>query len=103
MRVTVAFNIGMTLAAIGYATLLFPTFTDDPTRWMVESMFPERLEMQAATVLLSIVLATIVFMFLFRAVWNRLFPHLCGWKPINLAESYAFSVLGMLLFPYGSW
>lgn len=61
-------------------------------------MFPGRDGLQAATILLSFVLSTIVYMFLFRAVWNRLFPHFCGWKPINLAESYAFSVMIVLVY-----
>lgn len=103
MRVTVPFNIGMTMALIGCAILLFPTWTDEETApLMVEWMFPERDGLQAATILLSIVLSVIVYMFAFRAVWNRLFPHLCGWKPINLAESYAFSIMIGLFFLFNA-
>lgn len=98
MRVTVPFNIGVTLAVIGYLILLAPTLPDESAPMVVEGMFPGRDGLQAATLLLSIVLSTIAYMFIFRAVWNRLFPHLCGWKPINLAESYAFSIMIAVLY-----
>jgi hypothetical protein len=49
--------------------------------------------------LISVVLAAVAGTFIFRALWNRLFPHLCGWKPVNLAESYAFAlVAGVLMY-----
>ena len=98
MRVTVPFNIGMTLSVIGYLVLLAPTLPEESEPMVVEWIFPEREGLQAATLLLSIVLSTIAYMFIFRAVWNRLFPHLCGWKPINLAESYAFSIMIGLVY-----
>ncbi len=97
MRVTVPFNIGMTFALIGYAILLFPVMPAEDAPVLAESMFPDSEPMQILAMLISVVLATVAGTFIFRALWNRLFPHLCGWKPVNLAESYAFSFVAAVL------
>jgi hypothetical protein len=99
MRVTVPFNIGMTFALIGYMTLLFPMMPAEDAPMLAESMFPDSEPMQILAMLISVVLAAVAGTFIFRALWNRLFPHLCGWKPVNLAESYAFAlVAGVLMY-----
>jgi hypothetical protein len=97
MRVTVTFNISITLALIGYSIFNALASTVDTMPLMVEQLFPGRDGLQWTTLLLSIVLGTIVYVLLFRALWNRLFPHLYGWKTISLAESYAFAILMFLV------
>lgn len=93
MKVSVQFNIGMTFALIGYAVIISPVLIDDPTPLLVESMFPESVTLQVVVGLVSGILGIIAGMYIVRALWNRLFPSLCGWKEITLAESYAVSLL----------
>jgi hypothetical protein len=96
MKVTVKFNILITFALIGYAALISPILPDDATPLLVESLFAESLTAQIIVGLLSAILSIIASMYLIRAIWNRLFPHLCEWKEINLAESYAISILAAI-------
>jgi hypothetical protein len=99
MNITIRFNIGMTLAVIGYVILISPLLLDDPTPMMVESFFPENILLQFITGVLSLVFGITAAVFIIRTLWNRLLPHLCGWKEITLAEAYAISLLvGMFLF-----
>ena len=99
MRVTVPFNVGMTFAVIGYLLLLLPGMPADDPPSIAEAAFPDSDAMQVVLMLNSGLLAMVAGMFILRALWNRLFPHLCGWKPINLAESYALSlVLTVMIF-----
>lgn len=96
MKVTVKFNILITLALIGYAALVSPILPDDPTPLLVESLFSESIAGQVIVGLLSAILSIIASMYIIRALWNRLFPHLCEWNEINLAESYAISIFGAM-------
>jgi len=96
MKVTVKFNILITFALIGYAALISPILPDDATPLLVESLFTESLTAQIIVGLLSAILSIIASMYLIRAIWNRLFPHLCEWKEINLAESYAILILAAI-------
>ena len=96
MKVTVQFNIGMTFALVGYAAIISPVLLDDPTPLLVESIFPDSVVLQVVVGLISGVLGIIAGMYIVRALWNRLFPSLCGWKDITLAESYAISLLAAM-------
>ena len=93
MIVTVRFNIWMTVAMIGYILLIAPFHRDDSTPMLIESLFPENILLKIVVGFFSVVFGVSAFMFIVKALWNRLFPHLCGWKAINLAESYAISLL----------
>ena len=93
MKVTVPFNIGMTFALIGYSVIISPILLDDPTPLLVESLFPESVTFQLVVGVISGILGVIAGMYIVRALWNRLFPSLCGWKEITLAESYTISLL----------
>jgi len=96
MKITIKFNIGMTFAVIGYGLLLYPILSDTPL--LIDSLIPENSALQFIVVILSVGLAIPASMYIIRSLWNRLFPNLCGWKEINLAESYALSLfLGVFL------
>ena len=98
MKVTIKFNVAMTFAFFGYAVIVSPVLLDNPTPLMVESFFPDNELLQFLTLLLSFVFSIVISMYIIRALWNRLFPNLCGWKEINLAECYAMSLfLAMFL------
>jgi hypothetical protein len=77
---------------IGYALLLLPVLSDDPAPLVVDVIFPDSILLQALVSSLSAGGAVAASMYIVRALWNRLFPHLCGWKEINLAESSAISL-----------
>jgi hypothetical protein len=96
MKITIKFNIGMTFAVIGYSLLLYPLLSDTPL--LIDSLIPGNLTLQFIIIILSIGLAIPASMYIIRALWNRLFPNLCGWKEINLAESYALSLFLGLFF-----
>ena len=86
----------MTFAVIGYFLLLCPILSDTPI--LVDSLFPENLSLRFIVIISSVGLSIPASMYIIRALWNRLFPNLCGWKEINLAESYALSLfLGVFL------
>ncbi len=86
----------MTFAFIGYSFLLFPILSDEPL--LIDSLFPESSALKFVLIISSVGLSIPASMYIIRALWNRLFPNLCGWKEINLAESYALSLfLGMFL------
>ena len=96
MKITTKFNVGITFAVIGYFLLLYPILSDKPIG--VDSLFPENLPLRFIVIILSIGLSIPASMYIIKALWDRLFPNLCGWKEINLAESYALSLfLGMFL------
>ena len=86
----------MTFALVGYAAIISPVLLDDPTPLLVESIFPDSVVLQVVVGLISGVLGIIAGMYIVRALWNRLFPSLCGWKDITLAESYAISLLAAM-------
>jgi H+/Cl- antiporter ClcA len=82
----------MTFAVCAYALITMPLLLDDPTPLIIESLFPENELVQILTLVLSSILSIIFGMYIIRALWNRLFPSLCGWNVINLAECYAISL-----------
>ena len=92
MKITFKFNILITFALIAYLVILSPISENNPTPLLVESIFPGNSAAQILAGLLSITLGMIASLLIIRSLWNRLFPHLCGWKEINLAESYAISI-----------
>lgn len=93
MNVTVRFNILITLAAIARVFVASPFLPDDETTILfVEALFPNSVLTQLFIVVIAGVLSTIILVYMVRALWNRLFTKLCGWKSISLAESYALSV-----------
>ncbi len=96
MKVTIRFNIGMTLAFIGYAVLVTPMLSYDSAPLLIESMFPDDVIVRITVGILSVASAIAASVYIVRALWNRLFPHLCGWKEITLAESYAVSLFGSI-------
>ncbi len=86
----------MTFAVIGYCLLLYPILSDEPS--LVDTLFPENPLLRFIVLISSFGLSIPASMYIIRALWNRLFPNLCGWKEINLAESYALSLfLGVFL------
>jgi hypothetical protein len=98
MKVTIHFNNGMTFASIGYGLLLAPMFSDDSSPLLIETMFPENVVCQIIVGILSVVSAIVASMYIVKALWNRLFPSLCGRKEISPAESYAMSLfIGIFL------
>ena len=92
MNVTIKFNVGMTFAVIGYGLLLSPIQPNDPMPMLIKLLLPENLVLQYVGLILSVSLAILASMYIVKVLWNRLFPNLCGWKEINLAESYAISL-----------
>jgi len=98
MRVTIKYNILITLAMIGYIVVLSPFLEDEETTMLLESMLEGALVPMILLGGVSLVLGVIISMLIIRSLWNRLFPRLCNWSEINLAESYALSVFVMLFF-----
>lgn len=96
MKVTIKFNVGMTFALIGYAFLLSPLMPDESSPMIVESLLPNHEGLQFVIIILSAVSSVVVGMYICRALWNRLFPSLCGWKEITLAEAYAVSLFAAM-------
>lgn len=101
VRVTVRFNVGMTFASLGYTALLFPiNAEEDSSPLILESFFQDSPFLTFCALIVLLVLAVAAWMFIARALWNRLFPRLCGWNEITLAESYALSLLIAIFVMY---
>ena len=92
MKITIKYNIMISLALVGYLFVLSPLLSADQTPLLVETIFEENSPAIAIVSLISIVLSVVVSMLIIRSLWNRLFPKLCNWYEINLAESYALSL-----------
>jgi hypothetical protein len=92
MKITIKYNIMMSLALIGYVIVLSPLLIDDQTSLLVETICEGNIPAMAIVSLISIVLSIVISMLIIRSLWNRLFPKLCNWNEINLAESYALSL-----------
>lgn len=100
MKVTVSFNILMTLAFIGIRIVATPMIPHDTTPLIITHFFPKSLATQVVAVLISLAITIPASMYFIRALWNHLFPQLCGWKEINLAESYALSIFAAAFFSH---
>jgi len=92
MKVTIKYNILMSLALIGYIVVICPLLIDDETPLLVETITEGNVPAIIIISFISIVLSIVVSMFIIRSLWNRLFPRLCDWKEITLAEAYALSL-----------
>ena len=93
MKITIKYNIGITFAFVAYLFAACPILVDDETPLLVQTLFPNSVAIQVVVGVISVVCSTVILMYITRSLWNRLFPGLCGWKHINLAESYALSIL----------
>lgn len=95
MKITVRFNAWMTLAILVQRTILGAEPDETGRSWILHR-FLDRLEWPPLLVGLVVVplmlSAWLANMFLIRALWNRLFPRICGWNPIRLCEAYAMSL-----------
>lgn len=98
MKITLKFNIGMTFAVIAYALLLSPVLSGDDKPMLIEHFIPDSIALQIVGGLFSVASAVVALMYIVKTLWNRLFPSLCGWKEINLAESYALSLFFGVFF-----
>tara|TARA_Y100000385_G_C12752827_1_gene491704 strand:+ start:130 stop:438 length:309 start_codon:yes stop_codon:yes gene_type:complete len=96
MKITIKYNIAISFALIGYMFLMCPILGDTEAPMLVETLFPDDLILQVTIGIASTVASTIAGMYIIRSLWNRLFPHLCNWKEINLAESYALSIFSTM-------
>ena len=92
MKITIKYNIMISLALVGYVFVLSPLLIDDQTPLLVETICEGNIPAIAIVSLISVVLSIVVSMLIIRSLWNRLFPKLCNWNEINLAESYALSL-----------
>lgn len=92
MPITIKYNVLVTLAFFGYMIVLSPLFPDTEIPLLVESIYEESVAAGIIVTLLSLILGIAISMYLIRSLWNRLFPKLCGWSVISLAESYALSI-----------
>ena len=96
--VTLKYNIGITFVFIAYAALSAPFMPDDDSALLISSIF-EKFPAYAVVIgMVTLFLSLLVFMYAVRSIWNRLFPKICGWKEINLAEAYAISMIVAFLF-----
>ena len=83
----------MTVVFILYAVLLahFSKYGDSP---MVIVTFVKAFPAIGISVgVFCLILSLAVFMYAVRSLWNRIFPKICGWKEIDLAEAYAISMI----------
>ncbi|MEM8639843.1 MAG: hypothetical protein AAGG51_13655 [Cyanobacteria bacterium P01_G01_bin.54] len=92
MKITTKFNIWMTFVFIVHEILLLIFEPDDDSSYFLNSMFRNAPILGMAIALLLLTIAIVISIYCTRALWNRLFPHLCGWQKISLAESYALSL-----------
>ena len=91
-KVTISYNIGMTLVFFLYAVFYAPFMPDDETPIMIEGFFEDSPAIAFAIAAIGFTATLVIFMYAIRSLWNRLFPQLCGWKEIGLAESYALGI-----------
>jgi hypothetical protein len=90
-QVTIKFNIGLTFVFFLYAALHYPFMEE--TVVPMDKIFESTPGLAFGILFLIIPISLIIFMHAVKAVWNRLFPKLCGWEEIGLAEAYALSLL----------
>lgn len=93
MRITTTFNIWMTLLALVYSILASMSDNHDGSVSLLDVLLNNDPIWGVPLALFLFAVILILPMYCIRALWNRLFPHLCGWKPISLAESYALSLI----------
>jgi hypothetical protein len=86
----------MTFAVVGYALLMSPFWSSAPEPTIIDGWLPENWLIQLFIIIAASVLAIVASMYIVRSLWNRLFPRLCGWREVNLAEAYALSLLGSM-------
>lgn len=100
MKITIRFNVAMTLAILVQHSILELGPGEGERPWILRTIL-DTLDWtpmaKAITAFFLILSAWMANMFLCRALWNRLFPRLCGWNPIRLSEAYALSLLLGLL------
>lgn len=96
-QVTIKYNIGITIVYLLYRLKDYlVTPAEGPI--LLDPVF-EQSPLGAFAVIFAIMFVAIpVFMYSVRSLWNRIFPQLCGWKEIGLAESYALGIIAAFLF-----
>ena len=98
-EVTVKYNILITLAMIGYMIVSLPWMYSESERMIIDDLADISPIFATVAGIISFVLGIFISMLILRSLWNHLMPKLCGWKELNLAESYALSIFfGTLLF-----
>jgi hypothetical protein len=96
VNVTISYNIVMTFAVVGYAFLMSPFWSSTSGPTIIADWLPENWLGQFLVTVVAGVLGIVASMYIVRSLWNRLFPRLCGWREVNLAEAYALSLLGSM-------
>jgi len=90
-QISIKFNIGMTAVFFLYAALKYPFH--EKTSVPMDKVF-ERSPGLAFGILIFVFISTLLIsMPAIKALWNRLFPKLCGWEEIGFAEAYALGLL----------
>ncbi len=97
-EVTIKYNIGITFALIAYVATVSPFMESDPPKTFIDGLLASKPLLALLVAALSIIVSTVVSMFIIRSLWNRLVIKLSGWKEINLAESYALLLFFAIFF-----
>ncbi len=90
-QVSVKFNIGLSLVFFLYAALQYPFH--EQTVVPMDKVFDKSPSLAFGILTFVFITTVPIFMYAVKALWNRIFPKLCGWEEIGLAEAYALGLL----------
>lgn len=91
------FNLLMTVVVIIFQGLVMSLLPVNPAPSALALLTQNHPVIRGVLFVCILVSYMIIGMYAVLSLWNRVFPHVCGWTQISLAEAYAICLMAGVL------